>query len=275
MKTSPYLASRLALGLVGLAACGVNQTVQPEPAPTLPSCVPNRDGQITADELPIAYGATVAYYASPAGVTRTINTGGTSKLWDLSEERADDVIVALGPVELKGQWFAPQFPGGQFVVDGGGGLDGIYHQDDQALWLDGTASHEPAPAAGKTLVRYAQPIAVLRLPVTDGDAYTTIAQIPDGVVAGLPFIGTDQVDVDITGDGRVDVPYVRFSPVLRARTLVTRKPSTGTPVVTRRNTIFLFECFGEIARAESRVDEPAADFMTAAYLRRFALGETP
>lgn len=261
--------------LVSLAACGVNQTPQPEPAPTLPSCVPDRDGQITAAELPIALGATVAYFASPAGTTRTIATGGATKLWDLSEEHSDDVVVALGPTELKAQWFAAQFPAGEFVVDGGGGLDGIYHQDDQALWLDGTASHEPSPAGGKTLIRYAQPIAVLRFPVADGDAYTTTAQIPDGVVAGLPFIGTDQVDVDITGGGRVDVPAVRFSPALRVRTNVTRKPSTGTPVVTRRNVIFLFECFGEIARAESRVDEPAVDFTTAAYLRRFALGETP
>ena len=37
----------------------VNQTPQPEPLPELPSCVPDRDGEITADELPIAFGATV------------------------------------------------------------------------------------------------------------------------------------------------------------------------------------------------------------------------
>jgi hypothetical protein len=260
--------------LVVLAACGTNLTPQPEPPPDLPSCVPDRDGQITADELPIAYGATVTYYASPAGTTRTINTAAMNRHWDLSEE-TNDTVIELGPTELKNQWYAASFPAGQFVVDGGGGLDGVYHQDDSALWLDGTASHEMAPAAGKTLVRYAQPIAVLRFPIADGDRYGTLAQIPDGIVAGLPFIGTDQVDVDVTGDGSLDVPYVRFSPALRVRTLVTRKPSTGTPVVTRRNTIFLFECFGEVARAESRVDEPAADFTTAAYLRRFALGVTP
>ncbi len=262
-----------ALALTLLAACGVNQTPQPEPGVELPTCVPDRDGKITAAELPIAYGATSAYYASPAGATRTINTA--TKQWDLSEERADDVVIALGPVEIKAQWYASSFPAGQFAIDGGGGLDGIYHQDDQALWLDGTASQQMAPAGGKTLIRYAQPIAVLRFPVADADAYTTIAQIPDGIVSGLPFIGTDEVAVDVTGDGRLDVPYVRFSPALRVRTAVTRKPSTGTPVVTRRSVLFLFECFGEVARAESRVDETAIDFTTAAYLRRFALGETP
>lgn len=264
-----------ALAFTLLMSCGVNQTPQPEPGLELPSCVPDRDGRITAAELPIAYGATSRYYTSPSGATRTINTSAANKLWDLSEERADDVVISLGPTELKAQWYAPAFPGGQFAIDGGGGLDGIYHQNDQALWLDGTASQQMAPAAGKTLIRYAQPIAVLRFPVADGDKYTTLAQIPDGVVSGLPFIGTDEVAVDVTGDGRVDVPYVRFSPALRVRTAVTRKPSTGTPVITRRNVIFLFECFGEVARAESRVDETAIDFTTAAYLRRFALGETP
>jgi hypothetical protein len=262
------------LAFLFLAACGVNQTPPPGAQPELPSCVPDRDGQITADELPIAYGATVSYYASPPGVTRPVALGATNRVWDLSKEESDDVELALGPAALKDQWYAASFPAGEFSVDGGGGLDGIYHQDDQALWLDGTASQSPTPAT-RTLIRYTQPIAVLRFPIADGDAFTTLAMIPDGVVSGLPFIGTDEVSVEVFGDGRVDVPYVRFSPAMQVRTLVTRKPSTGTPVVTRRNAIFLFECFGEVARAESRQDEPSAEFTQAAYLRRFALGVTP
>jgi hypothetical protein len=263
----------LPLLLVALAACGVNQTPQPEPVPGLPRCVPDRDGVITAAELPVAYGATATYYTSPA--PRTVDLARADRLWDLSTEYPDDVVIELGPIALKAQWYAASFPTGAFVLDGGGGLDGIYHQDDQALWLDGTASREPMPPGGKTLVRYADPIAVLRFPVRDGDTYSTTASIADGTIAGLPFIGTDRVDVDVLGDGRLDVPYVRFSPVLRVRTHVTRTPSTGTPVASRRTTLILFECFGEVARAESRQDEPDPDFTTAAYLRRFALGVTP
>ncbi len=256
-----------------VGACGVNATPQPEPAPELPSCVPNRDGVITEDELPIAFGAAANYYASPAGVMRTIATGGMA--WDLSEEYGDDVVIALGPTKIKDQWYAASFASAQFVVDAGSGLDGIYHQDAQGLWLDGTASQQEAPAGGKTLIRYAQPLPVLRFPIEGGDAFEATGAITDGIVNGLPFIGTDKIAVEVTGDGRIDVPYVRFSPALRVRTLVTRTPSTGTPVVTRRNVIFLFECFGEVARAESRTDEPNAEFTTAAYLRRFALGVTP
>lgn len=260
-----------ALLLVG--ACGVNATPQPEPAPELPSCVPNRDGVITEDELPIAYGAAANYYASPPGVMRTIATAGTA--WDLSDEHADDVVIALGPTKIKDQWYAASFASAQFSVDAGSGLDGLYHQDAQGLWLDGTASQQEAPAGGKTLIRYAQPVPVLRFPIEGGDAFEATGAIGDGIVNGLPFIGIDKVEVEVTGDGRLDVPYVRFSPAMRVRTLVTRTPSTGSPVVTRRNVIFLFECFGEVARAESRIDEPSAEFTSAAYLRRFALGVTP
>lgn len=267
---------RLVSSLLALVtACGVNQTPQPEPMPVLPSCVPDRDGEITAAELPVVYGTTAAYYASPAGATRTVDLAGTGGVWDLSAERPDDEIIELGPVPLKDQWYAASFPAGQFAVDGGGGLDGIYHQDAQALWLDGTASRQEMPAGGKTLIRYAAPIAVLRFPIADGDAYAATAQLTDAVIAGLPFIGTDRVEVEVTGTGRLDVPYVQFSPALRVRTNAIRTPSTGTPVVNRRTTLFLFECFGEVARAESRIDEPAPDFTTTAYLRRFALGVTP
>jgi hypothetical protein len=269
----------LAATAAAAAACEANTTPQPDAAATLPTCVPNRDGMITAAELPIALGATVSYYASPAGATRTVDLAGTGSGatldWDLAQPQGSDVVVALGPIALRDQWYASQFPASEFELDAGGGLDGVYHQTDEALFLDGTASHDENPAAGKTLIVYAAPVAVLRLPIVDGDAYSTLAQIPAATIDGLPFIGTDEFDVDITGSGRLDVPDVEFSPVLRARTLVTRKPSTGTPVITKRSTDFLFECFGQVAHAESLDNEPDPDFTTAAYLRRFALGQEP
>ncbi|MDB4958723.1 MAG: hypothetical protein JWO36_6292 [Myxococcales bacterium] len=259
---------RAILAVFVLAACDVNMTPEPTAPPTLPSCVPNRDGQITAAELPIALGATVDYYT---GANRTVDLAGKNGIWNFSEERADDTVVALGPIVLGAQWYAPQFPTGEFAVDGGGGLDGIYHQDDRGLWLDGTASRDPAPAT-KTLIRYAQPITVLRFPITDGQSFTVIGAI-DGTISGLPFIGTDTVDVEVAGTGRLDVPYVQFSPVLRVRTHVARKATAGgAPAVQRRTTSFLFECFGEVTRADSKQDEVSPDFTVAASLRRFALG---
>jgi hypothetical protein len=92
-------------------------------------------------------------------------------------------------------------------------------------------------------------------------------------IDGLPFNGSDQLDVDVSSVDRLDVPYVQFSPVLRVRETAVRR--TGNASVTKRTTIFLFECFGEVARAESKQDETNPDFTTAEYLRRFALGVTP
>jgi len=257
--------------LVFLAACGVNQTPQPMPVQELPDCVPNRDRQITADELPIALGAAENYYA---GADRTVDLVAESGVYDLSQERPDDTVVAVGPVALGAQWYAGSFPAGQFVVDAGGGIDGIYHQDAAALWLDGSASRDRG--ANKTLIVYDVPLAVLRFPLTDGAAWSVAAQLPAGTtIAGLPFIGSDKLDVDVTAGARLDVPYVQFSPVLRIRSHATRTASGGSPVVGKRTTLFLFECFGEVARAESEQDEPDPDFTMAVYLRRFALGVSP
>jgi hypothetical protein len=253
--------------LLFLAACGVNQTPQPEPVPVLPDCVPNRDGAITADELPIALGATLAYYT---GANRTIDQTLHDGAWRFAEERADDQVVEVGPVALRDQWYAASFPSGQFVVDAGTGIDGIYHQDTQALWLDGTASHAETP---KTLVVYQPPLAVLRFPVTAGDSFTTTVTLTNATINGLPFNGEDDFAVTVRASGRLDLPYVRFSPALEVQTQAVRR--SGTTMTSRRTTLFLFECFGEVTRAESKPDETNPDFTTAAYLRRFALGVTP
>ena len=253
------------LSFLLLAACGVNQTPQPDEPSQLESCVPNRDGVITSDELPIALGLTATYYNS---VDLAIDLAST-EAWSLTEERATDQVISLGPVALSGQWYAAEFPGATFVTDAGGGLDGVFHQDDQGLFLHGTASQDPDPV-GRTLIAYAQPIAVLRFPLADGLTFEGTGAI-DGTISGLPFVGQDEVAVEVRGEGVLDLPYVRFSPVLRIRTQVVRRPSTG-PTATKRSISFVFECFGEVAHADSRLDEPTPDFTTAAALRRFALG---
>jgi hypothetical protein len=259
-----------------VAACGTNLTPQPAPDATFPSCVPDRDGVITYAELPIALGATLPFYES---TNVTVDLAGTTAdgetHWDFLAPTGSDPIVAAGPVALTTQWYAASYPSGQFVIDAGAGLVGIYHEDATALWLDGTASAQAMPAAGKTLIVYAQPVAMLRFPIHDGDAYSTTAALAgtSTTIDGLPFEGTDTIDVDITGSGRLDVPDVQFSPVLRARTHVTRTATGGAATISTRSTAFLFECFGEVTHADSKPNEPDPDFTTAATLRRYALGK--
>lgn len=260
---------RAAIFILVIGACGENLTPQPAPPSALPDCVPDLDGSITAAELPIALGVTIDEYVSP--VQHTVDLIAHDGRWDLSAEYKDDARVAVGPVALGAQWYAPSFPGGQFVADAGGGNDGVYAEDATALWLFGLASHDESPASGKTLLVYDAPVAVLRFPLHDGLAWTESGHVTSGTLDGLPYTGTDTYQIDASGSGALDVPYVRFAPALRVRTHVTVAPAAGGTTVSRRQTQFFFECFGEVARAESKPNEPDPDFTIAAALRRFAL----
>lgn len=257
--------------MFALVACQANTTPVPdtEVTPPLP-CLPDRDGTLTAAELPVQLDTPVDYYVSPPGVTRNVALSGTS--WDLSAENGDDVITPVSAVALQDQWYASRFSGsgsGQFVTDGPGGLDAIYHLDDQGLWLHGLASQDDG--ANKTLLVYTSPVPVLRLPLSAGDSWTATGVVSAGTINGLPYIGTDTYEIAADAEGRLALPYVSFSPALRVTTHVTVRPDAGGTTASRRQVSFLFECFGEVARAESRADEPEADFTIAASLRRFAL----
>ncbi|HPH65314.1 MAG TPA: hypothetical protein PLF40_06200 [Kofleriaceae bacterium] len=256
------------------AACDGNQTPIADPPPTSQSCVPNRDGIISADEVLIAT-ESAQYLQSPPSVTRTVNGAGTgesgARKWDFATEYADDQDVTVTPTRLGAQWYAPQFTEGQFVVDAGGGLDAIYSKDDRALWLWGTASHVDTPASAKTIVRYPTPVPALRFPIAVGNVDDITVAITGATIAGLPFVGTDRYQITVSDAGRVDVPYVRFSPALKVSTVATRVANPGGATFVRRSLSFVFECFGEVVHIDSALNETNPDFTNAALMRRFRL----
>ena len=92
----------------------------------------------------------------------------------------------------------------------------------------------------------------------------------DGVVQGLPYAGRDTYQIEVSGAGELVLPDVTFTQVLRVRTHLTAQPAVGASR-SQWQVSFLFECFGEVARATSRDGETAADFTTAAEVRRFGL----
>lgn len=261
------------LVLVGLAACGENQTPAPTAGAPLPvACVPDLDGALTAVEVPLVLDTAAAYLITAAAPVDVAGTGsGATRRWDWSAERREDQAVDVVAAALDDQWYAPMFPGGQFVAAGTGGLDGVYARDAAAVYLLGVASPTADPPGGRTLLVYDRPLAVLRFPLAEGDAWTETATISGGTLAGLPYNGTDTYAFAADGQGELQLPYVRFTRALRLRTLVTSTPAVGGGATTRRQVSFWFECFGEVGRATSRADEPAADFTTAEELRRFAL----
>ena len=196
----------LLLGL--LAGCGENRTF-PGPTPYAPgeeprfTCVPNLDGVLEAGEVPVLIGGEVAYLVNPEGVSRRVDLDGVvdasgQRVWDLGADFADDRVVGVGPMALTDQWFADDFPGGDYVapVDLRGTVLGVYHLDERGLWLHGVASAEPDPPAGRTLLPYDAPVPLYRFPLTQGDRYTVVGEVSVGTALGLAYRGTDTYEVE-------------------------------------------------------------------------------
>ncbi|MBM4377555.1 MAG: hypothetical protein FJ095_20960 [Deltaproteobacteria bacterium] len=286
LKSSPRLravrAVALALSLV-TTACGDNLSFVPEgAAPSTGAsaplaCLPNLDGRIDAAEAAPRLDVTASYLASPPGETRPVALVGSvdgegRRVWRLDASFASDRGVSIGASALSSAWYASSFPGGTFAVplDAEGALVGIYSHDEAALHLHGLASVDAAPAVGKTLIVYEEPVAVLRFPLEPGASWLAVGRVTDGVLRGLPYVGEDRYALRDDAVGRVELPDVVFTQAHRVRTTLTVAPAAGAEVVTRQ-TAFVFECFGELARATSAPGEPTDDFTVASALRRLDL----
>ncbi len=265
--------------LVLAAACGDNKTPQPIHQPydsgALPqlSCMPNLDGQIDATELQPALDNPVHYLVSPSGVTRAVDLVGTvdaqgRRTWDFGSDYADDQVATITATAIAGKWYASSFPSATFVapIDAGDTVEGAYAYSPAAIVLLGYASVDSDPKT-RTLVTYAPPIALYKFPMRVGDTYTTTGNVTNATFRGVPYAGADTYDVSIDASGQLTLESYVFQQVLRVRTTVTVAPSAGQSILTRQ-TSFFFECFGEVARATSQLNEPNDDFTTAAELRR-------
>ena len=278
------MTARLVLGVLalgGLAACGENRT-PPGATPDAPgaepafTCLPDLDGALEAAELPIALGERVRYLVNPPDAPRRVDLAGQvdeagRRRWDLRTDYAGDRVVPIGPEPLAEQWFAAEFPDADYVapVDLDGAILGVYHLDERALWLHGVASAEPDPPAGRTLLPYDAPVPLYRLPLRAGDRWTATGTIEQGTALGLAYRGMDTYAVEVVGAGRLDLPDWSFGQAWRVDQQVTSTPAVGEPVE-RRITSWLFECFGEVARAQS-ADGVTAPFDRAVELRRLTL----
>ena len=92
----------------------------------------------------------------------------------------------------------------------------------------------------------------------------------NATVRGLPYAGRDTYQVSVDASGRLELTDLTFTQVLRVRTQLTVEPAVGA-TVTRRQVSWMFECFGEVARAVSLDGELQEDFTTTSELRRLGL----
>jgi len=259
------------------AACG-DGTVTPRPEhkaglPARPACEPNLDGRVEPAELTPAFGITVGYLVTSGGidVAGSVDAAG-HRVWDWREEKEPAPVAKFSAVPVEGHWFASKFPADAFVVplDPGGSVDAVYRHDTEALWLLGTASAQEHPSEGTTLMVYGSPVALYRFPVEPGRTWTSTGTATNGQLYGMPFASTDTYEAHVDGAGRLEVPDLTFSQAMRVRLKTTVAPAFGTPLVTRQVS-FLFECFGEVARATSLLGETRDDFTTAKEIRRIGL----
>lgn len=243
------------------------------------ACVPNLDGKVQASELQPAFGVAASYRVTQPGANRAVDLAGYvddagHRIWDWSGQPSGDAQVHITATPLQNQWYASSFLNGQFVVpfDASGTVDSVYRQDDQALWLLGVASHEAAPAEGKTLLPYAEPVAVLRFPLQVGATWSSVGKtLPGkGILRGLPYASIDTYAVTVDATGRLELPDLSLTQVLRVRTSVHLQGIAGAPV-TRKQASFVFECLGEVARATSEPGETQDDFVKTSEVRRLGL----
>jgi len=288
MNETSRNAARLFFGLataslaLALAGCQSNRT-HPMHQPwgdggTEPplGCLPNLDGRIERSELAPAFGVPVSVLVSPTGETRDVNLAGIddggSIYWDFGADYASDRITQPVATPIAGAWFAASFPTDAFYVayDPGGTIMGVYRIDDAGLYLLGLASTEMDPAEGRTLLVYATPIVVLQLPLVPGASWVSVGEVTNGTVRGLPYAGMDTYTSRVVASGQLVLPQITFDQTMRVTTEVVVSPAAGAPV-TRRQSSFVFECFGEVARMTSLDGETSDDFTTAAEMRRFGL----
>lgn len=270
--------------LVALTACGPNRTRPMRPiwdgdagVPVPLGCVPDLDGRIEARELSPAYDVGASFLLSPAGEVRDVDVAGMldpdgTLRWDLGSDYASDVAVRFGPSRIEGKWYASSFPSGQFVVadDPSGALEAIYRLDDAGLYLLGFASARMDPPEGRTLWVYETPVVVFRLPLEPGASWVTTSEVRDATVRGLPYAGRDTYESRVVAAGELTLPDLTFTQAMRVSTRVTIEPSAGA-AIQRRQSSWLFECFGEVARVVAEEGEPSEDFTRAASMRRFGL----
>jgi len=251
-----------------VAGCQDNQTPPGTPGDVALSCLPNLDGVLTADELPVLLDRETSYLVdSDIAVDLAGAQGESGTEWHFDSAAAARIRVA--PHAIAGTDLVGLFPGSAFSVPNGDGSLGVYSIDDDALWLHGFATVGAASDPADSSLVYAAPVALLRFPLGPGDAFTSVGEL-DANLAGTPVVRTDIYEVGVVDEGQVHLPASAIGPALRVSTRITTSPLGGQAVVSQQ-TSFYFECFGEITRAQGRIGESQRDFDVASTLRRLDL----
>lgn len=250
----------------------------------LPGCVPNKDGVITRAEVPLQAGlrATYRVATSPNEVPTTaglVIDGGAKRSWDFAGSYVSDQSVLVETLPLTGKWYAPTFGNATYATRLSQATDllGVFEVSQGGITLRGVVS--PQGGDKRTELTYTPAPAVLAFPLQVGSKWKTKADISGkaplsqgGTAYDVPGGVSEEYDAEADAEGELKTPFGTFQ-VIRVKTTLTRKvPSAFWPFSTSttiRQFAWVTECFGTVATAVSKSDEPNAEFQPAE-LRRLA-----
>lgn len=233
-------------------------------------CVPNKDGIITREEVPLQAGLTAKYRV---GTDENVSTAGNAvaggkRSWDFSGALASDVTVLLETQPLAGKWYAAKFSGATYALKLAEGSDllGVFETAPGALLLRGVVSPSD-DAFTKTELTNAPSVSTLKFPLKVGNpawtADVTVTGTAQGVFLGLGY--TEKYESVVDAQGTLKTPLGTFD-VLRVKTKLTRTIGVVTTVI--RTFAFVTECYSTVALVTSQDNETNEEFTSAKEIRR-------
>jgi hypothetical protein len=232
-------------------------------------CRGNRDGVLQRDEVLFAPGVEVRYRVNPGGTVARVDVRGAvqpggGRAWDFSDPAGE--LLPLTLIDARGQWFEGRFPAARYAarLDPRAPALGVYAANEREVQLLGVAG---ASAGVGTLVRYDNPIPLLRFPLQLGLSWVAEAATVDATVEHAPVASRDRYEVTVDAQGSVRLPALTFTQTLRLRLEVTQRFPAG-PGTRRIQYLWLAECYGEVARTTSRDGEVDPDYREAQEFRR-------
>jgi hypothetical protein len=234
----------------------------------LPGCTPNKDGTITADEVPIAAGLKATFrIATDEPISTAGITGGDGKrTWDFAAALASDTSAIVETLPLTSKWYAADFPTATYVskLSASSNLLGVFKKSAAALDLLGVVS--PDEGLSKTRLTYAAPVTVLAFPLSVGKTWSTDTTV-SGLASGFVAAYSEKYESEVDAAGKLTTPLGTFD-VLRVRVLLTR--TVGVLTTKIRTFAYVTECYGTVATVTSGDNEATVDFTQAAELKRIA-----
>ncbi|MGO8999903.1 MAG: hypothetical protein ACLQVI_41785 [Polyangiaceae bacterium] len=237
------------------------------------NCIPNGDGTITRDEVPMGVGLRATYLVADNVTWNTAGTTGDAgtRTWDLTPSFSGDQTVIFTALSPSGTWWTSSYTAATFAMqlEASQTLLGIFETSDTALSLIGIVS--PTNASPLTEVTYATPIPTLQFPFSLGSTWTTTSSV-SGTVSGVTFVApyTETYVTTVDAAGTMKTPYAIF-PVLRVGTLLTQ--TIGLDVNYTQSFVWIAECFGPVAAAStasSTIKPTSTEFTSDAEVRRLA-----